>query len=80
MQTTTVKKWGNSLAVRLPRHVAESVRLSEGQTVSVEVDDETLVIRRTRKRYKLADLLAEMKPSAKRDEEDWGTPKGDEVW
>ncbi len=74
----TVAKWGNSLAVRLPRHLAESARLGEGVTVSLEIEDEALVIRPTRKRFKLADLLAQ--ESAKHDEVDWGKPKGDEVW
>ncbi|WP_080420148.1 AbrB/MazE/SpoVT family DNA-binding domain-containing protein [Burkholderia ubonensis] len=34
----TVKKWGNSLALRLPASVAEAARLSEDQEVDVTVD------------------------------------------
>lgn len=75
----TVAKWGNSLALRLPRHIAESVKLTEGVTVELEVDDETLIVRPTRKKFKLADLLANYKKT-KREEVDWGKPEGDEVW
>ena len=39
---TTVSKWGNSLALRLPRHVAEVVKLVEGSTVCVEIEDGSL--------------------------------------
>ncbi len=36
---TTISKWGNSLALRLPRHVADEMRLVEGATVNVQVED-----------------------------------------
>ena len=51
---TTVSKWGNSLALRLPRHVAEEVKLVEGSTVSVEIEDGSLRVTPTRKRFKLS--------------------------
>jgi antitoxin MazE len=77
---TTVSKWGNSLALRLPRHIAESVRLTEGQTVEFEIEDETLIVRPTRKRLKLANLLADYHRRDPKDEIDWGQPVGDEIW
>lgn len=77
MRRTTVSKWGNSLALRLPQHLAESVNLSAGQTVELAVEDEALVIRPTRKKPKLADLL---KGYERRAEADWGVPVGDEAW
>ena len=30
---TTIKKWGNSLAVRLPKHIAQKLALREGSRV-----------------------------------------------
>lgn len=76
---TTVSKWGNSLALRLPRHIAEGVNLTEGQTVEFEISDASLIVRPTRKRFKLSELLADYKKHG-RDETDWGKPEGDEVW
>jgi antitoxin MazE len=76
---TTVSKWGNSLALRLPRHIAEGVKLTEGQTVEFEISDESLIIRPTRKRFKLTDLLAGYEKSQK-GEIDGGKPEGDEAW
>ncbi|MGE0530855.1 MAG: AbrB/MazE/SpoVT family DNA-binding domain-containing protein [Hyphomonadaceae bacterium] len=80
MQTAIIAKWGNSLALRLPRHIVESVRLSEGASVNLFVEDETLCIRPARKRYKLADLLAAHDPSHNQTETDWGEPVGKEEW
>ena len=76
---TTVSKWGNSLALRLPRHIAEGVNLTEGQAVEFEIADESLIVRPTRKRFKLADLLAGYKRDTA-SETDWGAPQGDEAW
>ena len=75
---TTVSRWGNSLALRLPRHVAEEVKLVEGSTVSLEIEDGSLRVTPTRKRFKLSELL-EGEP-CKSQEFDWGQPLGDEAW
>jgi antitoxin MazE len=73
----TISKWGNSLALRLPRNLAEEVHLSEGASVDLVVEDGALKITPSRKKFKLSDLLAE-EPRA--SEVDWGKSKGDEAW
>lgn len=77
---TAIAKWGNSLAVRLPRNVVEDAHLYEGATVDVKAEDGRLVVTPARPKYKLADLLAEHKSSQNHDEVDWGTAKGEEAW
>jgi antitoxin MazE len=37
MATQTVKRWGNSLAMRIPAGIAEELNLHEDQEVEVEV-------------------------------------------
>jgi antitoxin MazE len=77
---TTISRWGNSLALRIPRHVTEEAKLVEGVCVTVEIEDGSIRVTPTRKRFKLSELLKdEPKPSGNR-EVDWGKPKGDEVW
>ena len=41
---TTIKKWGNSLAVRLPKHVAEKLALREGSRVEMKERKTEVVI------------------------------------
>ncbi len=77
---TAIAKWGNSLAVRLPRHLAEGANLSVGSPVEIRVEDHSLVIRSTRPRYKLSDLLEQHKASHQHEEADWGQPMGEEAW
>lgn len=79
----TIRQWGNSLALRLPRHIADQVRLVEGATVNLEIDDGALKITPSRKKFKLADLLAgepKRTQENKSHEVDWGKPCGDESW
>lgn len=86
MQEALICKWGNSLALRLPRHVADLVRLVEGSTVYLEVEaDGALKVTPTRKKFKLAELLEghPQRDPSKPDnspEVDWGPPKGEEIW
>ena len=76
----SVAKWGNSLALRLPRGIAEDAHLSEGSTVTITSQCGRLIVESTRPKYALADLLAQVKPEHKRKEVDWGEPVGGEVW
>ena len=77
---TAIAKWGNSLALRLPRHAVEEANLKEGATVEIEVQDGTLVIRPTRKKYKLSDLLKNHKRKHTHKEIGWGAKQGQEEW
>jgi antitoxin MazE len=81
--TTQLSKWGNSLAVRLPKSVAREVQLVEGDTVHVSVDNGTIVIRPSRPRCsldELDELVRRITPKNRHDENDWGGPLGDEAW
>jgi antitoxin MazE len=76
---SVIKKWGNSLALRLPQQLASGLSLTEGATVDISVENAALVIRPTRKRYKLAELLANHKREQTHREVDWGKPEGQEA-
>ena len=75
-----IAKWGNSLALRLPQALAADARLYEGTRVDLKIEGEKLVITLARPRYKLSELLAQMKPEHTHEETDWGESKGDESW
>ena len=69
---TTVSKWGNSLAVRIPQTIARQARLSEGDCLTLA--------RSTRPRYELSELVAAITPKNRHQETEWGRPKGEESW
>jgi antitoxin MazE len=78
--TTQLSRWGNSLGVRLPKSIAREVQLDEGDTVHLSVDNGTIVIRPSRPRYSLDELVRRITPKNRHGENDWGDTVGDEVW
>ena len=75
-----VRKWGNSLALRLPKQVIEELAIADGAPVTLEVKDGRLVVEPARKKYTLDELLADYKPEHRNGETDWGRPVGKEEW
>ena len=59
---TEIARWGNSLAVRLPKQVLEQAGLSEGVPVEMVVESGTVVIRPARARYDIDKLIAGITP------------------
>ena len=78
--TTTIQKWGNSLALRIPSAMARQIRMAEGDSVQLSVDADSLTVRPARPRYRLADLVRRVTPRNQPGETDWGKPAGREVW
>jgi antitoxin MazE len=78
--TTQVSKWGNSLGLRLPKSIAREAHLDEGDTVDVSVDNGAIVIRPSRPRYSLAELVDRITARNRHAETDWGKPLGHEAW
>jgi len=78
---TTVSKWGNSLAVRIPQAIAKEARLSQGDCLALGLDhDGCIVLRPSRRRYHLSELVSRITPKNRHRETDWGQPRGEESW
>ena len=78
---TTVSKWGNSLAVRIPLAIAKQASIGEGDCVALELNsDGGILLRPTRRRYELSELVARITPKNRHRETDWGQPEGEESW
>ena len=58
MSDTKVQKWGNSMALRIPAVTMRAWGIEEGQAVALTVEDGSLVVRPTQRRYTLTELLA----------------------
>lgn len=75
-----IGKWGNSLGLRIPRHIVEELKLQPSDEVEFSVEQGKLIIVEVVRtpEYTLEELLAEeidLEP-----EIDWGKPMGKEVW
>ena len=78
---TKVQKWGNSLAVRIPRSVAQDTHLSSGNSVDMAVQDGRIVIAPARRpRFRLDELLKGVTTKNRHLESDSGMAAGREAW
>jgi antitoxin MazE len=74
-----VQKWGNSLAVRIPKPVALEVGLRAEADVEMSVQQGSLVLAPTRREYTLEELVKGITPKNRHEETDFGPPVGREI-
>lgn len=71
MTAAVVRRWGNSLALRIPRDIAAALGLDESTEVELDARDGKLVVVPKRvPEYSLDDLLSKCKPSHFRQSEE----------
>jgi len=76
----TIQKWGNSLAVRLPKTLAEETRMTEGTQIELLRTGQGVLLKaRARPRYRLEKLVAGISPKNLHSETDWGRSVGREI-
>jgi len=75
-----VQRWGNSLAVRIPARLAESLAMREGTQVELERKGAAIIMRpKARPRHRLSQLLRTCTPAKLDGESDFGADVGAEV-
>jgi antitoxin MazE len=76
-----VAKWGNSLAIRIPQHLAKEIELTAGTEVEIAVVSGQLLIKpKVRQQYLLDELIAGITPENCHAAIDTGLPVGEEIW
>ncbi|HEY6364701.1 MAG TPA: AbrB/MazE/SpoVT family DNA-binding domain-containing protein, partial [Candidatus Binatia bacterium] len=76
-----VRKWGNSLAVRIPKPLAEDAEVKEGTVLNLAVSEGRVVATPVQKqKMSLKQLLAKVKKKNLHKEIDFGLPVGRETW
>jgi len=81
---TTIQRWGNSQAVRLPKAVLEELFLQENDPVEITTANDSIIIKKTTRKRRAKISLEERFANYTGDyqcvEYDWGKPMGNEVW
>jgi antitoxin MazE len=77
---STIQKWGNSLAIRIPLTLAGQLDVKVGSCVDLHVREGELVVRPVKsEKLSLGELLRNCKPSQLPGETDFGDEVGREV-
>jgi antitoxin MazE len=75
-----IRKWGNSLAIRIPAELADKLEITSGTAVEITARNGSIIITpRKRPKYTLRQLLKGCKPGRFHGEQDWGPDVGGEV-
>lgn len=78
---TQVQKWGNSLALRIPKAFAVDLGLTQDTPVELSLEDGKLVIRPSSiQRYELGSLLTRVTQANLHGEQNYGEAVGSEEW
>lgn len=76
-----VHKWGNSLALRIPKVFADSANIKKETIVNMSVSDGKIIITPVfEDEYKLEDLLSKITEENIHREVDTGKSEGKEIW
>jgi antitoxin MazE len=80
MTVLTVKRWGNSLALRIPTYLAEQAKISENAEVEVAVEGGKLILQKVATpSFSLDEFIVELQAGAEAEPTaDWGAPVGNE--
>ena len=77
---TSVQRWGNSLAIRIPKAFAAQAQLSENTDVDISLDGDRIVVTPARRTWNLRELVGDITPANTHREIQWGERTGKESW
>jgi antitoxin MazE len=78
---TQIQKWGNSLALRIPKSFAHESKIDQGSTVDLSLDRGKIVVAPVSEdEFTLKGLLAKVTKKNLHKEVDTGNSLGKEAW
>ena len=74
-----VKKWGNSLGIRIPNIIARELSLKDGSCVDINDIGQEIIISPIKKN-RLSEMVSKINEENLHKEIDTGIPVGKEIW
>jgi len=75
-----IQKWGNSLAIRIPKSYIKDIDLEQGSIIDIYKDKDRIILKPKQRKEKLHELLAKINNENVHEEIDSGENSGNEVW
>ena len=76
-----IQRWGNSQGLRLAKHVLEDAGIAIGDDVEIVVGEKEIrIVKRTRPKFILEEMVAQMPKNYRGSEESFGRRVGREEW
>ena len=74
-----IQKWGNSLAVRIPKSYAKDINIEQGSIIDIIREKDNIIISPKHKKKNLKELLDKISKENIHQEIDSGEPSGNEI-
>lgn len=74
-----LKRWGNSLGLRIPKGIADAAGFKVDDAVSIDTSQDGLIVKKARRKYDLVELISKITPENRHEAIDLGGPKGREL-
>lgn len=79
MEQVSVKPWGNSQGIRIPKNILESLHIQVSDILQIEVVNDSIVLKKAFKHKSFEDRLKEYNDEISVCDYDWGEPVGKEL-
>jgi antitoxin MazE len=78
---TKIQKWGNSLAIRIPKSFAVQMEIEQNSVIDLSIIDGKIIVepKKNKPKYNLTELLRDISEDNIHSETDWGKSVGKEV-
>ncbi len=78
---TVIRKWGNSLGLRLPKVLTGHFNLKDGSKIELQFEDDHFkIVPLSDKKFTLEELMSKVNKKNLHKEIDTGSSVGNEVW
>ena len=74
-----IKKWGNSLGIRIPNVIARELSLKDGSYVDINDNGKAIIVEPIQKN-KLSEMVSKINEQNIHEEIETGGPVGKEIW
>ena len=79
MEQVTIRAWGNSQGIRIPRKILEKMGMKVSDVLDVTVENNAIVLRRSIAHKSFEQRLADYNGQISVLDFDWGEPEGREI-
>ncbi len=79
MEQVTIRSWGNSLGIRIPRKILDQLDLKSSDTMFITVENNSIILRKSLEHKTFEERLAAYNGEITIIPFDWGEPKGKEI-
>jgi len=74
----SIKKWGNSLGIRIPQNILTKLKIKESQKLDIHIENSSIIIKPIADELDL--LLKQINSENAHNECDFGSSQGNEIW